>query len=90
MPKVRIAGITDRARLHERVPTVVFTVDGYTSAQVAERLAREDIYVWDGDYYAMEIMKRLGHAIDGMVRVGLAHYNTHQEIDRLEAALRQL
>lgn len=90
LPGVHIAGIIDPARYDERVPTVVFTRDGYTSSEVARRLAAEDIYIWDGDYYAIEVMRRLGHAEHGMVRVGLAHYNTHQEIDRLEAVLRRL
>lgn len=87
---VHIAGITDPSRYSERVPTVVFTLDGYTALEVAQHLAKQHIYVWDGNYYAVEIMDRLGHAEHGMVRVGLAHYNTHEEIDRLEAALRQL
>ncbi|MBI5671195.1 MAG: cysteine desulfurase-like protein [Chloroflexi bacterium] len=90
VPGVHIAGITDRARCAERVPTVVFTKEGYTPLAVAEALAQQDIYVWDGNYYAQEIMERLGHGEHGMVRVGLAHYNTHDEIDRLEAALRAL
>lgn len=89
-PEIHIAGIVDPARLHERVPTVVFTHDRFTAEQVARRLADEGIYVWDGNYYAVEIMERLGHAEHGMVRVGLAHYNTHAEIDRLETALRLL
>lgn len=90
IPGVRIAGITDAARYQERVPTVVFTKDGYTAQQVAQHLAQQHIYVWDGNYYAVEIMQRLGHAEHGMVRVGLAHYNTHEEIERFEAALSQL
>ncbi|MFN8564781.1 MAG: aminotransferase class V-fold PLP-dependent enzyme [Anaerolineae bacterium] len=57
--------------------------------QVAEHLAKSHIYVWNGNYYAVEIMRRLNKP-DGMVRVGLAHYNTHEEIDRLEAALKKL
>jgi len=65
-------------------------VDGYTAHQIAEHLAKHHIYVWDGNYYAVEIMQRLGHAEHGMVRVGLAHYNTAEEIDRLEVALREL
>ncbi|PJF28316.1 MAG: cysteine desulfurase-like protein [Phototrophicales bacterium] len=89
-PEIHIAGIVDPARLNERVPTVVFTHDRFTAEQVARQLAHQGIYVWDGNYYAVEIMNRLGHAEHGMVRVGLAHYNTHAEIDRLEAALRQL
>ena len=89
-PGLHIAGITDAERLNLRVPTVVFTLDGYTAFEVASRLAADDIYVWDGDYYAQEIMARLGHAEHGMVRVGLAHYNTHDEIDRFAESLRRL
>lgn len=90
IPGVRIAGITDPARYHERVPTVVFTKAGQTPHVIAEYLAAHNIYVWDGNYYAVEIMERLGHAQHGMVRVGLAHYNTHDEIERFAAALRQI
>lgn len=90
LPGVQIAGITDRARCAERVPTVVFTKRGRTPLAIAEALAQHDIYVWDGNYYAQEIMERLGHGEHGMVRVGLAHYNTHDEIDRLEAGLRAI
>jgi cysteine desulfurase family protein (TIGR01976 family) len=86
---VKIAGITNPARYAERVPTVVFSHSRYTPLQVAEHLAKAHIYVWDGNYYAVEIMQRL-HKPDGMVRIGLAHYNTHEEIDRLEAALKRL
>ncbi len=86
---VAISGITDPAHYANRVPTVVFSHARYTPAQVAQRLAAENIYVWDGNYYAVEIMRRLNKP-DGMVRVGLAHYNTHAEIDRFEAAMRKL
>jgi cysteine desulfurase family protein (TIGR01976 family) len=89
-PGARIAGITDRSRLRERVPTVIFTLDGFTPAQVAAHLAGEGIYAWDGNYYALEVMKALGREREGMVRVGLAHYNTHDEIDRLRASLQRL
>ncbi|MCU0514174.1 MAG: cysteine desulfurase-like protein [Anaerolineae bacterium] len=90
LPGVRIAGITDPARYAERVPTVVFVREGYTPAQIAEYLAAQDIYVWHGNYYAQEIMEALGHGAGGMVRVGLAHYNTRADIDRLLAALRAM
>ncbi len=88
-PGAHIAGITDRTRLHERVPTVVFSLDGYTPTQVAAHLAKSHIYVWDGNYYAVEIMQRLNKP-DGMVRVGLSHYNTHAEIDRFAVAMKAL
>jgi cysteine desulfurase family protein (TIGR01976 family) len=89
-PSVRIAGITDANRFQERVPTVIFTKEGYTPHQINEHLAKNYIYAWDGNYYAVEIMKRLGHEDHGMVRVGLSHYNTHAEIDRFEQVLKSL
>jgi cysteine desulfurase family protein (TIGR01976 family) len=88
LPRVRIYGIADSARYHDRVPTVVFTKAGYTAQEIAAHLGHQHIYVWDGNYYALEIMERLGHGEHGMVRVGLAHYNTREEIGRLEAALK--
>jgi len=88
-PAVHVAGISDPARADERVPTVIFTIDGYTAEQVARRLADHGIFVWDGNYYALEIMRVLNQP-DGMVRVGLAHYNTHAEIDRFAEALATL
>jgi cysteine desulfurase family protein (TIGR01976 family) len=84
IPAVTVYGTRDLAR---RVPTVVFTVAGRTPAEVSGALAELDIFVWDGNYYAMELMQRLGlddHG--GAVRVGAVHYNTPAEIDRfLEA-----
>ncbi len=89
-PGSTVYGITDPARYAERVPTVVFALKDHSAQQVAEHLAAEEIYVWNGNYYAIEIVKALGHEADGLVRVGLAHYNTHDEIDQLEAALLKL
>lgn len=88
-PGVTIAGITDRSRLAERVPTVICAVDGQDPAVTAARLAAEGVFVWDGNYYAVEVMKVLQREREGMVRIGLAHYNTHDEIDRFGAALRR-
>lgn len=88
IPGVTIYGITDPARVAERVPTVIFEMDGYTPTEIATHLAANDIYVWNGNYYALEILTRLGKK--ELVRVGLAHYNTLEEIDRLDAALRAL
>jgi cysteine desulfurase family protein (TIGR01976 family) len=87
---VQIFGVTDRSRFEERVPTVVFTMRDHTPQEIAAHLAEHHIYVWDGDYYAVEVMERLGHGENGMVRVGLAHYNTHEEVDRFAAAMRQI
>ncbi|WP_119070064.1 cysteine desulfurase-like protein [Aggregatilinea lenta] len=90
IPGVTIAGITEPARAAERVPTVAFVLDGYTPRDVAEHLDRHDIYVWNGNYYAKEIMERLGRGEHGMVRVGPVHYNTIAEVDRLLDAVKLL
>jgi len=88
---LKIWGITDPARLDRRVPTVSFTLQGHSPREVAEYLGQRGIYVWDGNYYALAVMERLGlQATGGMVRVGLAHYNTTEEIDRLVKELEAL
>ncbi len=88
LPGVNIYGITNPARYDERCPTVVFTHTHHSADAIATYLAERNIYVWSGDYYAVEIMRRLDHAEDGMVRVGLAHYNTLDEIEQMADALR--
>jgi len=81
-------GITDTHRLEERVPTCAFTLKGKSPRQVAEELDEENIYVWDGNYYALEVTKRLGlEESGGMVRVGPVHYNTLEEIRRFGEVL---
>lgn len=78
-----IYGLTDRAQLAHRVPTVACRLDGYSPRQVAERLGAEGVFVWDGNYYALAVMQRLGlEASGGAVRIGPVHYNTTAEIDR--------
>ncbi len=91
VPGLHIRGITDPQRMGQRVPTFSFTLDGWNPVTVAEKLAQEHINVWDGNYYALEIMKRLDlEEQGGMVRVGLTHYNTFGEIERLIEALHTL
>ena len=72
-----------------RVPTFAVTLDGLTPTNVAARLGEHGIFVWDGNYYALEVMKRLGLK-DGAVRIGIVHYNTAEEVDRLLDELRKL
>jgi cysteine desulfurase family protein (TIGR01976 family) len=74
-----------------RAPTVSFTVDGWKPRAVTEELARRGICAWDGDYYAYELMESLGVGeLGGAVRVGIVHYNTAHEVDRLLDALADL
>ncbi|GAB4417230.1 MAG: cysteine desulfurase-like protein [Anaerolineae bacterium] len=91
IPGLTIYGITEPALLAERCPTVAFTKTGYTPRQIAAHLGQRGIFVWDGNYLALSVTERLGlEGSGGMVRVGLVHYNTLAEVDRLLAALREL
>ncbi len=84
IPGVKIYGITDQDRYGERVPTVAFRMEGHEPRAIAERLGQAGIFVWDGNYYALAVTEQLGvEDRGGMVRVGIAHYNTAEEVDRL-------
>jgi cysteine desulfurase family protein (TIGR01976 family) len=72
-----------------RTPTFALTHPSRTPEELADELARRDIAAWPGNYYALEIMERLG-LDDGCLRVGIVHYNTAEEVDRLLAALAEL
>jgi selenocysteine lyase/cysteine desulfurase len=88
VPGLRLYGLADVRRLDERVATFSFRLKDMHPRLVAEKLAEEGIYVWDGNYYALNVSERLGvEDHGGMVRVGAAHYNTLEEVERLRAAL---
>lgn len=91
VPGVTIHGITDSARLHERVPTVSFTMEGVAADEIARALARDGIFVWSGHNYAWEIVHQLGIPADqGVVRIGIAHYNTVEEVEETVASVNRL
>jgi cysteine desulfurase family protein (TIGR01976 family) len=81
-------GITDPQRLDQRFPTVSITHERMDAKSLARRLADDGIYVWHGNFYALPLTERLGLEPDGMVRIGLVHYNTPAEVDRLLNCLR--
>jgi cysteine desulfurase family protein (TIGR01976 family) len=92
-----LAGLPDGVELYGirapegRTPTFCFNLPGRAPREVAERLGERDIYVWDGDYYALEPMRALGLAErGGAVRAGFLHYTTEAEVDRLLSALSEL
>ena len=88
---IRIYGITEPDRFDRRVPTVAFRVDGFSPRRIAESLGERGIFVWDGNYYALAVTQRLDvEDKGGMVRVGLVHYNTIDEVDRLVDELHRL
>ncbi|MCA9078343.1 MAG: cysteine desulfurase-like protein [Planctomycetaceae bacterium] len=80
---IRIYGITDPDQLHERVPTVSFTHTRFAPSAIAAKLAERGIFVWAGNHYALPFTEAMGLEPDGTVRVGLLHYNTEEEVDRL-------
>ncbi len=85
--EIKVWGISDLDRLGERVPTVSITHDNLTAAQLAERLGQQGIFAWHGNYYALEFTESLGLEPAGMLRIGLVHYNTAEEVERLRQCL---
>jgi cysteine desulfurase family protein (TIGR01976 family) len=83
-----IRGITSANAMHRRVPTVSFTLDGHHPDDLAQAFAKDNIFVWSGHNYAIEPVSRMG-LMDkgGVLRIGLAHYNTAAEVDTLLSSL---
>jgi cysteine desulfurase family protein (TIGR01976 family) len=91
IPGLRLYGLTDENRLQDRVATFSFRIKDLQPRHVAEKLAGDGIYVWDGNYYALNVSERLGvEESGGMVRVGAAHYNTLEEVERLKESLMKI
>jgi cysteine desulfurase family protein (TIGR01976 family) len=89
---VRVWGITDPARFAaQRAPTVAITIDGMSAREAASALGEQGIFTWDGHFYAQALVERLGLAESGgLLRLGIVHYNTAAEIDRLLEAIEDL
>ncbi len=80
-----------RQTMEGRVPTFMFTVDDHHPDEVGRRLGEQGIALWPGNYYALEVLRRLDlEDSGGAVRAGFVHYNTHAEVDRLLEALAAL
>jgi selenocysteine lyase/cysteine desulfurase len=91
IPGARLYGITDRARFDDRTPTAAVTLEGHEPRAISEALGRDGIATWDGDFYATGLIYRLGLAEKGgVVRIGLTHYNTADEVDRVVAAIARI
>lgn len=86
IPGLRIVGIDDPEGFDRRVPTVSFVQDSVKPDAIARFLAKRNIFVWSGHNYALELVRQLG-IDEGVVRIGIAHYNTAEEIDRAVEAV---
>jgi cysteine desulfurase family protein (TIGR01976 family) len=88
VPGLRFFGITEPKRFEERCSTVSFRLAKGTPTDAATFLGDRGIFTWDGNFYALNLTERLGvEKLGGVLRVGLVHYNTAEEVDRLLAAL---
>jgi len=91
VPGMTLYGITDPARAGARTPTFTFTLPGITPRQVCEQLAQRGILAWDGNYYALGIMDRLGlEGHGGATRLGFLRYTSDEEVDRTLEALTEI
>ena len=87
---VRIYGITDPKRFGERCSTLSLRIGDHSPKTIAEFLGMRGIFTWDGNYYALNLTERLQlEQKGGMLRIGLVHYNTLEEVDRVLGALRE-
>jgi|SRR6516165_7827633 len=90
IPGMRIYGITDPKRSAERCSTLSLRIGNHNPTAIATFLGERGIFTWDGNYYALNLTERLGvEALGGLLRIGLVHYNTVEEVDRLLVALRE-
>ncbi len=91
IPGLTFFGIKDPAKFDQRTPTVAVRMQGFTPRELAVHLGEHGIFTWDGNYYAVDLAERLGvQQSGGMLRIGLVHYNTAEEVERLLAELRAL
>ena len=89
-PELRFFGISDPNRFHERCSTVSIRMGDHHPTEIARFLGDRGVFTWDGNYYALNLTERLGVEKSGrLLRIGLVHYNTAEEVDRLLTALRQ-
>lgn len=91
VPGLTFYGIREPERFGQRTPTVSIRIEGHPPRELAEALGKRGIFTWDGNYYALNLTERLGvEDSGGMLRIGLAHYNTTEEVERLLAALHEI
>jgi cysteine desulfurase family protein (TIGR01976 family) len=88
---LKVYGISDPQRFDRRCPTIALRIDGHSPLELATKLGERGLFSWDGNYYALNLTEQLDVEKDGgFLRIGLFHYNTVEEVDRLLAALREI
>ncbi len=91
IPGAKIYGITDPAHFDHRCGTLAVRIDGHTPLELSTKLGERGFFTWDGNYYALNLTEHLDvEKSGGFLRIGLVHYNTADEVDRLLASLREI
>jgi cysteine desulfurase family protein (TIGR01976 family) len=91
IPELKLYGITDPKRFDQRCPTIAVRIKGHTPLELATKLGERGFFAWDGNYYALNLTERLDVEKDGgFLRIGIAHYNTAEEMDRFLAAVQEI
>ena len=91
IPGLKLYGITDPQRFENRGATFAIRIEGHTPLELATKLGERGFFTWDGNYYALNLTEQLDvERLGGFLRIGLVHYNTMKEVERLLAALREI
>jgi selenocysteine lyase/cysteine desulfurase len=91
IPGLKLYGISDPRRFENRCATFVVRIEGHTPLELATKLGERGFFTWDGNYYALNLTEQLEvERLGGFLRIGLAHYNTMEEVERLLGALQEI
>jgi cysteine desulfurase family protein (TIGR01976 family) len=91
IPGLKLYGISDPSRFENRCATIVVRIEGHAPLELATKLGDRGIFTWDGNYYALNVTEQLDvERLGGFLRIGLVHYNTMDEVERMLAALREI
>ena len=91
IPGLKLYGISDPRRFESRCATIVVRIEGHTPLELATKLGERGFFTWDGNYYALNLTEQLDvERLGGFLRIGLVHYNTMEEVERLLGALREI
>jgi cysteine desulfurase family protein (TIGR01976 family) len=91
IPGLKLYGISDPRRFDHRCATIAVRIEGHTPLELATKLGERGFFTWDGNYYALNVTEQLDvEHLGGFLRIGLVHYNTMEEVERMLAALREI
>jgi len=91
IPGLKLYGITDPQHFENRCATIAVRIEGHTPLELATKLGEHGFFTWDGNYYALNVTEQLDvERLGGFLRIGLVHYNTMEEVEGLQAAMREI